>query len=58
MAERKGRDLDRDPDTGQPEDHLGGVAGGAFAGGTAGGSRARRWQVRRPARSPVDRSAP
>jgi hypothetical protein len=37
MAERKGRDLDRDPETGQPEDHLGGVAGGAFAGGTAGG---------------------
>ena len=37
MAERKGRDLDRDPDTGQPEDHVGGVAGGAFAGGTAGG---------------------
>jgi hypothetical protein len=35
--ERKGRDLDRDPETGQPEDHLGGVAGGAFAGGTAGG---------------------
>ena len=37
MAELKGRDLDRDPETGQPEDHLGGVAGGAFAGGTAGG---------------------
>jgi hypothetical protein len=37
MAERKGRDLDRDPETGQPEDHLGGIAGGAFAGGTAGG---------------------
>lgn len=37
MTERKGRDLDRDPDTGQPDDHLGGVAGGAFAGGTAGG---------------------
>lgn len=33
----KGRDLDRDPQTGQPEDHLGGVAGGAFAGGTTGG---------------------
>ncbi|HWJ05391.1 MAG TPA: hypothetical protein VNS57_06325 [Steroidobacteraceae bacterium] len=33
----QGRDLDRDPETGQPEDHLGGVAGGAFAGGTAGG---------------------
>jgi hypothetical protein len=32
-----GRDLDRDPDTGQPEDHLGGVAGGAAVGGAAGG---------------------
>jgi hypothetical protein len=32
-----GRDLDRDPDTGQPEDHLGGVAAGAAVGGTAGG---------------------
>jgi hypothetical protein len=32
----RGRDLDRDPETGQPEDHLGGVAGGAFAGGTTG----------------------
>jgi hypothetical protein len=32
-----GRDLDRDPETGQPEDHLGGVVGGAFAGGAAGG---------------------
>jgi hypothetical protein len=31
-----GRDLDRDPQTGQPEDHLGGMAGGAFAGGAAG----------------------
>jgi len=31
-----GRDLDRDPATGQPEDHLGGMAGGAFAGGAAG----------------------
>jgi hypothetical protein len=40
MAESKrprGRDLDRDPVTGQPEDHPGGIAGGAFAGGTAGG---------------------
>ncbi len=40
MAEsnrRTGRDLDRDPRTGQPEDHLGGIAGGAVAGGTAGG---------------------
>jgi hypothetical protein len=33
----KGRDLDRDPETGQPEDHVGGIAGGAFAGGAAGG---------------------
>lgn len=32
-----GRDLDRDPDTGQPEDHLGGVAAGAALGGTTGG---------------------
>ena len=32
----KGRDLDRDPDTGQREDHLDGIAGGAFAGGAAG----------------------
>lgn len=40
MAEPKrptGRDLDRDPETGQPEDHLGGIAGGAFAGGAVGG---------------------
>jgi hypothetical protein len=40
MAEsnrRKGRDLDRDPNTGQPEDHVGGMAGGAFAGAAAGG---------------------
>jgi hypothetical protein len=40
MAEsdrRTGRDLDRDPETGQPEDHLGGMAGGAVAGGAAGG---------------------
>lgn len=40
MAEEKrrtGRDLDRDPETGQPETHLGGMAGGAFAGGAAGG---------------------
>jgi hypothetical protein len=36
MAERKGRDLDRDPDSGQPGDRPGAVAGGAFAGGTAG----------------------
>ncbi len=34
---RTGRDLDRNPETGQPEDHLGGMAGGAFAGGAAGG---------------------
>jgi hypothetical protein len=33
-----GRDLDRDPDTGQPEDHVGGIAGGAFAGGAAVGA--------------------
>jgi hypothetical protein len=33
----KGRDLDRNPETGQPEDHVGGMAGGAFAGGAAGG---------------------
>jgi hypothetical protein len=41
MAEserKKGRDLDRDPKTGQPEDHLGGIAGGAFAGAAAGGA--------------------
>jgi hypothetical protein len=40
MAESKrptGRDLDRDPETGQPEDHPGGIAGGAFVGGAAGG---------------------
>jgi hypothetical protein len=40
MAEEKprsGRDRDRHPETGQPEDHLGGIAGGAFAGGAAGG---------------------
>jgi len=40
MAEdnrRTGRDLDRNPETGQPEEHLGGMAGGAFAGGAAGG---------------------
>lgn len=35
--QRTGRDLDRDPETGQPEDHAGGMAGGAFAGGAAGG---------------------
>jgi hypothetical protein len=43
MAEserRTGRDLDRDPATGHPEDHLGGVAGGAVAGvPQAGGGR-------------------
>jgi hypothetical protein len=35
MAEtdrRKGRDLDRDPETGPQGDHVGGMAGGAFAG--------------------------
>jgi hypothetical protein len=40
MAEEKprtGRDLDRHPETGQTEDHLGGMAGGAFAGAAAGG---------------------
>jgi hypothetical protein len=36
-SRRKGRDLDRDPATGQPETHLGGMAGGAFAGATTGG---------------------
>jgi hypothetical protein len=30
------RDLGREPATGQPDDRSGGMAGGAFAGGTAG----------------------
>ncbi len=38
----QGRDLDRDPDTGQPEEHLGGLAGGAYAGGTTGKALAER----------------
>lgn len=42
MAEDKrkrptGRDADRDPVTGHPETHAGGMAGGAFAGGATGG---------------------
>jgi hypothetical protein len=32
-----GRDADRDPATGHPETHAGGMTGGAFAGGAAGG---------------------
>ena len=32
-----GRDLDRDPETGQPEDHPGGIAGGATVGAATGG---------------------
>lgn len=35
--EPRGRDLDRDPETGQPEDHPGGIAGGATLGAAAGG---------------------
>jgi hypothetical protein len=33
----RGRDLDRNPETGQPEDHPLGIAGGALTGGAAGG---------------------